>query len=90
LLPASRFQKKDSKTVAKVAVNASSIKTWKSTDNNMPRFGDTFQIAKFAMFKGQVSYTILYNPKLQTLTFYFLLSCYLCGHIHEAPIRYKR
>lgn len=54
LISASRYQKKDKKKESKEFVNVSSFKVWKMDDNNAPSFTDDFQVAKFAMFRGEV------------------------------------
>ncbi|XP_052241111.1 uncharacterized protein LOC127851394 isoform X2 [Dreissena polymorpha] len=52
-ISATRFQQKDKKKESKQFVNVAAIKVWKAKDKNMPSFGDSFQIAKFAMFEGK-------------------------------------
>ncbi|XP_053398285.1 protein mono-ADP-ribosyltransferase PARP4-like [Mercenaria mercenaria] len=52
-ISASRFQKKDKKKSIKPFINISSFKMWKQDDKNCPTFTKDFQIAKFALFKGE-------------------------------------
>ncbi|XP_060597096.1 uncharacterized protein LOC132751015 isoform X2 [Ruditapes philippinarum] len=52
-ISASKFQKKDKKKTVKPFINVGSIKVWKPDDKNCPSFTREFQIAKFALFKGE-------------------------------------
>ena len=52
---ASQYQKKEKKKQMKPIYNINGYKSWKADDKNRPGFPRDFQIAKFAVFRAQVS-----------------------------------